>query len=122
MSITRRLLLLLVLLMACVSRGEAHAFLDHAEPGVGSVVPAAPSVIKIWFTRRVKPDESTIAIFDVAGHEIKAGMVRLDPDDPTLLSVTVPSMAVGTYKVAWKAVCFDSHVTHGSFTFEVGSK
>jgi methionine-rich copper-binding protein CopC len=122
MSIMRRWLLWFVLSMACASRVEAHAFLDHAEPGVGSVVQASPSLIKIWFTRRVKPDETTITLFDVAGHEIKVGEVRVDPDDPTLLSVTVSSLAAGTYKVVWKAVCIDSHVTHGSFTFEVGPK
>jgi hypothetical protein len=38
------------LLVAITSAGWAHAFLDHAEPGVGSKVRAVRQV-KIWFTR-----------------------------------------------------------------------
>jgi methionine-rich copper-binding protein CopC len=35
------------------------------------------------------------------------------------MSVSVPKLPTGTYKVVWNAVCMDSHHTTGTFTFDV---
>jgi len=105
-------------LMTCVSLAEAHAFIDHAEPAVGSTVSECPSAVKIWFTRKLDAS-STIQVFDGKGNEIDRRDARLDPKDATLLSVSLPRLAAGTCKVTWQAVCRDGHTTHGSFGFEI---
>ena len=37
-----------------------------------------------------------------------------------LLKVSLPPLGPGTYRVAWRVVSVDTHVTSGSFTFQVG--
>ncbi len=119
MKIVRFILLSLGLLVTCASLAEAHAFLDTAEPPVGATVQKSPAVLKLWFTRRLQAGPSVVEVFDAAGKEIDRHDVKLDRDDLTLLTVSLPKLPAGTYKVTWTAVCLDTHTTHGTFTFDV---
>jgi methionine-rich copper-binding protein CopC len=100
---------------------EAHAFLDHAEPKVGSTLSSSPSLVKIWFTEELEGAFSTIKVFDAKGQEVDKKDVRVDPTDKTLMAVSVPKLSAGTYKVKWSAVAVDTHHTTGTFTFDVTS-
>lgn len=110
------------LLVGWASPAEAHAFVDHAEPKVGSTVEISPLMVKVWFTRHLKPDQSEIKVFDADGREVDARDVKIDANDATLMTVAVPKLSVGTYKVEWTAVCLDGHTTHASFTFIVAAR
>jgi len=117
----RRLLMLLA--MAChpgfVSFAAAHAFLDHAMPAVGSTVHEAPVQIKLWFTQRLEPAFSSVQVLDQSGKRLDKGDSRLDPADTELLLVSVPQLAPGKYRVTWRVLSVDTHVTEGDFTFDV---
>jgi copper resistance protein C len=97
----------------------AHAFLDHAEPAVGSQVHDPPAQVKIWFTERLEPALSRIQVFDAANSEVDKRNVNIDGSNPALLEVGLPALKPGKYKVVWRAVSVDTHVTTGKFTFEV---
>ena len=114
-----RLLLALAFLLLGVSFADAHAFLDHAEPKVGSSIHAAPEVVKVWFTQKLVMAFSQLQVFDEAGQEVDKHDKRLDKSDEALLVVSLPPLKPGKYKVVWKAVSVDTHVTHGDFTFEL---
>jgi copper resistance protein C len=116
---TYRLLLSLIFLLLGVSFADAHAFLDHAEPKVGSKVPMAPSEVKVWFTQKLVAAFSDLQVLDETGKEVDKHDKKLDKSDAALLIVSVPPLKPGKYKVVWKAVSVDTHVTHGDFTFEV---
>jgi len=45
--------------------------------------------------------------------------VHLDRSDRALLHVSLPRLGPGTYKVVWRVVSVDTHVTNGNFTFRV---
>jgi copper resistance protein C len=45
--------------------------------------------------------------------------LHLDRSDHALLHVSLPPLSAGTYKVAWRVVSVDTHVTSGNFTFRV---
>jgi methionine-rich copper-binding protein CopC len=98
---------------------EAHAFLRKAEPGVGSTVKGSPNEITIQFTEEVEPAFSKIQVFNAEGKEVDKGDGQVDPSDQTRLAVSLPSLAPGTYKVVWRVVSVDTHVTNGKFTFTV---
>lgn len=100
----------------------AHAFLDHANPKVGSVINDSPGEIKIWFTQEIEPDFSTIEVHDSNGHQVDKKDSHLDAKDKTLLIVSVPKLADGEYSVAWSVVSVDTHHTHGDFKFTVKTK
>ena len=97
----------------------AHAFLDHSEPRVGSHVDQSPAQVRIWFTMGVEPDFSTISVFDSSGHAIDKNDTHGDPSDSELLSVSVPKLPPGEYRVQWKVVAEDTHKTQGGFKFIV---
>ena len=110
-------------LFACIcvasSSAAAHAFLDHALPAVGSTVHESPREIRLWFTQRLEPAFSKMRVLDGAGKEVDGGDAHVDAADPTVIVTTVPSLAHGTYRVVWRVVSIDTHVTEGDFTFDV---
>jgi methionine-rich copper-binding protein CopC len=101
------------------ARLEAHAFLKDAEPSVGSTVQTSPSEVRIRFTENIEPAVSSIQVFDASGKEVDKRDLPLDHSDHTLLRVSLPRLGAGTYKVLWRIVSVDTHVTSGSFTFRV---
>jgi copper resistance protein C len=106
---------LLLLILEC----WAHAFVDHAEPAVGSQIHGAPTQVKIWFTERLEPAMSKIQVFDASGLEVDKRDVKIDQSNAALLTVSLPELKPGKYKVVWRAVSVDTHVTTGNFTFEL---
>ena len=119
MSTERKWGLALLLIAAVAGTAQAHAFLDHAAPAVGSQVHGAPSQVGIWFTEKLEPALSRIQVFDAGGHEVDRRDVRADPSNPAVLEVSLPALEPGKYKVAWRVVSVDTHVTNGTFSFEV---
>ena len=100
---------------------QAHAFLDHASPAVGSSVPTAPTVVTIWFTQDLEPAFSNVTVTNEAGQRVDLGNARIPPGSPAELHIGLRPLPPGTYLVSWHVVSVDTHPTEGTFTFEVGS-
>ena len=98
----------------------AHAFLDHAEPRVGSTVDASPPRVTLWFTQALEPAFSRVQVLDASGHEVDRKDGAVDAKDGTVMRVSLPPLAPGKYRVQWRVLSADTHVTKGDFTFEVG--
>jgi copper resistance protein C len=114
-----RILGVLLIVVAGSGELEAHAFLERAEPAVGSTVQASPGQVRISFTEKIEPAFSTIQVLDASGKEVSKHDTRVDRSDEKLLRVTLPPLEAGTYKVVWRVVSVDTHVTKGDFTFRV---
>ena len=110
---------LLPILVAGSATLEAHAFLERAEPAVGSTVQTSPSEVRVLFTENIEPALSTVQVFDASGREVDKQDVHLDRLNHAVLHVSLPPLEVGSYKVVWRAVSVDTHVTKGSFDFRV---
>jgi methionine-rich copper-binding protein CopC len=82
-------------------------------------VHAPPAQAKLWFTQRLEPAFSTLRIEDASGKQVDKGDTRVDGTDATLLEVSLPELAPGTYRVRWRVLSVDTHVTEGDFTFDV---
>jgi methionine-rich copper-binding protein CopC len=101
---------------------QAHAFLDHSDPAVGSTVPATPPVIHLWFTQQLEPAFSTATVTDKSGTSMNADSAAVDPKDGNELNVQLKPLDPGTYTVKWHVLSVDTHTTEGDFTFHVGGK
>jgi len=112
--------LFLIVLLGLVKL-EAHAFLRHAEPAVGSTVQKSPNEVRIWFTEPIQPVLSIIKVFDVMEKQIDKKDTHSDGGSKTSLQVSLPSLGPGLYKVIWRVVSVDGHSTTGDFTFRVSS-
>jgi copper resistance protein C len=108
-----------ILFLAVQSQAWAHAFLDHADPKVGSTIIHSPTVIKLWFTQQLEPAFSSAEVQDAVGKQVDKKDVRLDDKNKSLLIVSVPQLPAGTYTVTWHAVSVDTHRTQGHFQFTI---
>ena len=114
-----RLLVIALTLLLLIQGSWAHAFVDHTEPAVGSQINGAPMQVKIWFTEKLEPAMSKIQVFNISGLEVDKRDVKIDHSNAALLTVSLPELKPGKYKVIWRAVSVDTHVTTGNFTFEI---
>jgi methionine-rich copper-binding protein CopC len=96
---------------------EAHAFLDHAEPRVGSTVQTAPREISLAFTQELEPAFSTVEVRDANGARVDQGKARVSADT---MHIGLKPLPPGTYKVHWHALSVDTHTTEGTFSLQVG--
>ena len=105
---------------AAIGPAQAHAFLDHASPAVGSSVPASPAAVTLWFTQEIEPAFSAVTVTNQAGQRVDLGNKHVPPDQPSELQIGLKPLPFGTYTVNWHVISVDTHPTQGSFTFQVG--
>jgi copper resistance protein C len=115
----RRMLVFLtgVVLLPCMALG--HGVLDRTDPRAGGQIKAAPPQIKLWFTGALEQAYSRVEVLDAAGKRMDLGDSAVDGANRALLRVSVPALPPGTYRVVWRVVSVDSHVTEGQFSFTV---
>jgi methionine-rich copper-binding protein CopC len=98
----------------------AHAFLDHAVPGVGATVSGSPRELKLTFSQSLTPAFASVQITMADGAPISAGKATQDPADPATLHVRLDQpLKPGAYKVTWHVVSVDTHRTEGTYIFTV---
>jgi copper resistance protein C len=98
---------------------QAHAFLDHASPLVGSTVPAAPHEVALTFTQNLEPAFSSVEVIDSSGARVDQGKAAVSGNT---MQIGLKTIGPGTYRVRWHALSVDTHSTEGSFTFHVGGQ
>jgi len=109
----------LMALLLGAGTASGHAFLERAEPRVGSTVKTAPAQVRVWFTERLEPAFSTLEVVNERGERVDKGPAQVDGTSPTMLLVTLKPIKPGTYRVKWRVLSVDTHVTEGDFTFRV---
>lgn len=102
-----------------VSPAGAHARLDRAAPAAGSSVHGSPPHLKLWFKERLEPAFSKVQVLDRSGKQVDKGDPEVDRADAKLLRVSLPKLAPGLYRVKWRVLAVDTHVSEGAFTFDV---
>src|SRR5580700_7431296 len=111
----RKFLTVLPLLFIALApvAAQAHAFLDHASPLVGSTVPAAPHEVVLTFTQNLEPAFSTAEVTDSGGARVDQGKAAVSGNTMT---VGLKSLGPGSYKVHWHALSVDTHPPEGAST------
>jgi methionine-rich copper-binding protein CopC len=113
------LFLTLPVLLLGSAAASAHAFLERASPAVGSTIHTAPTEIVLRFTERIEPTFSAAQVTGPGGERVDTGDVRVDAGEPASLHFPLKNVTAGLYKVVWRVVSVDSHVTEGDFKFTV---
>jgi hypothetical protein len=99
---------------------QGHAYPDHADPKVGATIAACPAAVRIWFDSDLEPVFSSIMVHAAKGDVmVDKRDGRVDPSNPTLLEVSVPTLPPGEYIVYWSVVARDGHRTSGNYTFKI---
>ena len=113
------MLLALASALAWAPLAAAHALLVRAIPEAGSAVHQSPAKLKLWFSGPLEPAFSTVEVLDSTEKRVDKGDPHVDGADRKLLQVSVPRLQAGTYRVRWRVLSVDRHVSKGDFIFDV---
>jgi len=108
----------LVAVLGIVAAAHAHSVLDSVTPAAGSTVHGSPQEVKITFSQPIEHAFSSVRVLDKAGKRVDKKNEKA-PADPKVLAVPLAPLAPGSYRVIWRALAKDGHVTKGEFSFSV---
>ena len=108
--------LTIIALLFTATSAWAHAFLDHADPKVGSRVQESPSQVTVWMTENLEAAFSKLQVFNANGTEVDRKDTKVNGN---VMTVSLPKLIAGKYRVSWQVVSVDTHRTSGSFDFSV---
>jgi methionine-rich copper-binding protein CopC len=92
--------------------------------------------VRVWFEQGIEPAFSSVRVLDTGGNQvdhkdiaaevvdksgkpIDAKSAKAQTGDPRALRVSLPTLAPGRYRVLWRVLAKDGHVTEGEFAFRV---
>ena len=93
----------------------AHLFPIRSEPRVGRTITAAPAKVRIWFNGELEAAFSTVTVYDSAKQQVDKGNCRVT--EASVLEVDLLPLQPGTYRVYYRVVEKDKHVTEGDYSF-----
>ena len=102
-----------------VSTSLAHAKLVSSTPSAGEKLTTSPPSVSLEFSVRVQSRMSLITVKDQSGASILVGAM-VESDQGKLISVPLPALLDGSYRVEWRALSADDHMIEGDFEFSVG--
>ena len=115
------IVLLLAILALAPARASAHANLAESDPVANSILDTPPERVVIRFTEPLEAALSEIRVLDSRGERVDMGDSALDPNDSSVMSVSLGTLDDGAYTVAWRNVStVDGHSVRGAFLFSVG--
>ncbi len=105
------------LLLAVAAPAAAHSLLLESSPAAGSTV-AAPRQLTVRFNNRIEKPLSRLRLVNEGGEAQPLTAPAADgPADH--LTVGLPALGPGTYRVEWRVLSTDGHIVSGSFSFRV---
>ena len=115
----RILIVVVSILLAALetSTAQAHAFLDHASPPVGSTVRSAPREVTLSFTLNIEAASSGVQVTDSNGARVDQGKAQIGG---STMRIGSKALKPGSYRVRWHVLSVDGHNSEGSFTFTIG--
>lgn len=114
--------LAVIAIVAYQSFAHSHTFPIRSEPRVGWTIATPPSKVTIWFDGELEPAFSAITVYNSAKQRVDKGDSHVRPADASVLEVDLAPLGPGTYRVYWKVLAKDTHVTEGDFSFVVEKK
>lgn len=114
-----RSLLLAAMAATLAPHAAAHARLERTAPAAGSAIHASPARLTLWFSQRFEPAFTTVRVLNAKGEPVATGEAQVDPAEAKQLNVPLPKLGPGTYRVQWRVLSVDTHVSEGHFAFEV---
>ena len=104
-----------------IGRVQAHATLVRSDPADSAVLLEAPEEIRLWFDEAISPKFSSAQLFDVNSRPVQLVGIQTDPNDPSVLILSVPDLEPGVYSLLYKVLSeTDGHFSQGVLVFGVG--
>lgn len=105
------------LLLALPAASRAHALLVDSTPRDGATIRSAPGAVRLVFNSRIEKRLTRFALSD-GGREVPLPPGRDGADEPpNQLTVPLPELQPGAYRLSYRVMAADGHATPGILTF-----
>jgi methionine-rich copper-binding protein CopC len=99
---------------------SAHAYVDMSTPADRSTLPQAPTEVRLRFTETVELAFSRITVKSSSGKTVTRGALRQPA--PNTLAIDLEPLEPGTYRIEWRVLSVDTHITDGVLRFAIAPR
>jgi methionine-rich copper-binding protein CopC len=110
-----------LLVLAAPTAAHAHSTLVRATPAARATLKMPPERVQLWFSERLEPAYSSASVWR-EDQRIDRQDSAVSPQDPKLLTVSVPALTPGKYVVRYRVLSVDGHVVEGRLPFTVAGE
>ena len=109
------------LVLARAASVSAHALLLESTPA-GDTTVTAPSRLVLRFNGRLETSLSSVMLIG-GPRQTRVLLIKNEatPEQHDMLIYTLPPLEPGSYRVEWKALSVDGHITNGVLRFDVAA-
>jgi methionine-rich copper-binding protein CopC len=110
-----------LLVLARAATVSPHALLLESTPAADRTV-TAPSRLVLRFNGRLETGLSSVTLLG-GPRQMRVLLIKNEatPEQRDMLIYTLPPLEPGRYRVEWKALSVDGHLTNGVLRFEVAA-
>ena len=116
-NVVRRSMATVVMVLAALP-ALAHSKPKTMTPEPNSTV-AAPAQVSVFFTEGLEPKFSSLQLMDTQGAVVSKDKSVVDPKDAKHMTLALPKLGPGTYRVHWMTAALDGHRMDGDYSFKV---
>jgi copper resistance protein C len=99
-----------------------HLKLARSEPAANATVPAAPTVIKLWFSQPPQLAVTRVSLVHGGDAPVSlAPVTRAQGADAPVVAPVPAGLAPGRWTIRWRTVSADGHAVKGDIPFTVGT-
>jgi copper resistance protein C len=98
---------------------QAHAALVKSDPGKRATLAISPAKIRLWFNEKLEPAYSTVKLLDSSHSVLATDAAVVDGENPKQISLAIPALKPGSYRVKYRVLSLDGHVVESSFSFTI---
>ena len=107
-----------VVMIVAALPAMAHSKPKTMTPEANSTV-AAPAQVSVFFTEGLEPKFSSLQLMDQQGAVVSKEKSVVDPRDAKHMTLALPKLAPGMYRVHWMTAALDGHRMDGDYSFKV---
>jgi len=97
----------------------AHASLVKSDPPRRATLSESPSKIQLWFNEEIEAAYATVSVVDMNDKIVSEVAPEAVVGDAKSLTLKLPVLASGAYKVQFRVLSIDGHVVDSSFSFRI---
>lgn len=106
-------------LIAWPGLAAPHALAERTVPTAGATLVQPPQAVTIYFDAELEPVFSKLIVRNAQGVKVSPGNGEVVADNRKALTVRLPTVGKGAYRVYWNVVSHDGHRAQGEFGFTV---
>ena len=96
---------------------HAHAVLKSSLPSAAAALATAPEWLELTFNSRIEAPMTRLAL--QMPDSSRQELAPVPTPAPGVVRAALPALAPGVYRVFWRVLASDGHVTEGQFHFTI---